>query len=370
MKRRGIQQTDMNGNSYPTKILVVATTPLCVDGLTEVLVNIAGIAKESGKAAVSFALGEGAEAQTENRLKQIGQVHLLPGRKKHLLSYIKALENLVRNGRYDIVHIHGNSSTMALDLFACRAAGIRITHCHNWARQPALKSLTLGTIMNRLVTCPVACSRRAGEALYSKPFTVIRNGINPEKFRFSAGTREAVRKELGLENAFIVGHIGRFTEQKNHVRLIRIFEAVLRSRPEAVLILCGTGELEQEIRQEAARRGLENKARFMGVVQNPQDYLMAMDAFVLPSLFEGLPLVGIEAQATGLHCVFADTITDEAAVLPETEFVSLEEPDEKWAEIICENRMTNRKNAADVIESAGYGMDTVREQVKALYSLS
>lgn len=347
------------------KVLVIATTPLCKDGLTEVLIRTAEVISNTYQ--VDFALGESAEKEILNRIEGIGKVYELISRKKRLIQYIRELQTLVEDGQYEIIHIHGNSSTMAFDLTACRKAAIRITHCHNQARQPVLKSLIFGTTMNRLATHPVACSQSAGEALYTKPFTVIRNGIDTERFQFSEETRRQTREKLGLADAYIIGHIGRFTEQKNHKRLIHIFEHALRKRKDAVLLLCGSGETEEEIRTLVKERNLERKVRFAGVVSEPQDYLMAMDILVLPSLFEGLPLVGVEAQATGLPCVFADTITEEAAILPEVEFLSLDETDERWAEVICKNRKNHREAAAKQVEEAGYGMDTVREQIRELY---
>ena len=355
----------MTNEMHEKKTLVVATTYLCTDGLTEVLIRIAESIHDQYK--VDFALGAGAEEDIITKLQEYGTVYRLPDRKRHPQKYSRELTGLTGNEAYDIVHIHGNSATMALDLTGCLQVKRRITHCHNQARQPMVKKAVMGTMMNRLVTDPVACSQSAGKALYTKPFTVIRNGINTERFQFSDRIRQETRAEYGLQNAFAVGHIGRFSEQKNHERLIRIFEKVLMRQPKARLLLCGGGELEGRIREIVQDRRLEDRILFAGVVSNPEKYLMAMDVLVLPSLFEGLPLVGVEAQATGLPCVFADTITEEAAILPEVEFLPLDETDDRWAEVICKDRKTHREAAAKQVEEAGYGMDTVREQIRKLY---
>ncbi len=347
-------------------ILIIATTLLCTDGLTAVLLRLAAFAAEQND--IAFVLAEGATQDIIEKLNKIGPVHFLPSRKKSLPSYYWALTRLVKQNHYNIVHIHGNSATMAIDLLACRKVKARITHCHNWAKQPYLKTITLGKVLNRLVTHPVACSQRAGEALYTKPFAVIRNGIDIERFSFSSETREKVRKENRLQNAFVIGHIGRFTEQKNHKRLIQIFKAAQTIRPNSVLLLCGTGELEEKIRRQVIELDLIEKVCFAGVVPNPQDYLMAMDVLVLPSLFEGLPLVGIEAQATGLPCIFADTITKETTILPEVEYIPLNSTNEQWARAICRSRTLHREEAARKVAETGYGMDTVKEQIKQLYN--
>ena len=355
------------------KVLVVATTPLRIDGLTEMLITLAKMVGEA--CTVDFSLGVGAEEGILLRLNQIGRVFTQPDRNTRTARYVLSMRRLIRREGYDIVHIHGNSATMAIDLLASLDAPVRITHCHNWARQPRIKTLFLGTLMNRLVTAPVACARDAGEALYTRPFVIIHNGVDTERFQFSQEVRDRVRKRLGLaEDALVVGHIGRFTPQKNHERLLCIFEQVLRSDPRAVLVLCGTGELESKIQERIRESRLEpRKVRMMGVISDPQEYLMAFDVLVMPSIFEGLPLVGVEAQATGLPCVFSETITREAAICPEVSFVPLEASDATWAEVIRETVVhasgKSRAEAAGRVKAEGYDLSTVREQVRNLYGL-
>lgn len=196
------------------KVLLIATTRLTMDGLTEILLRVARIAAR--EYLVGFALGEGCSADIQPQLEAIGSVYQLPSRKKKLPCYMAALAALVQKKGYEVVHIHGNSATMAFDLLAVWAGGatVRITHCHNCAHQPALKQATLGRLLNRLVTDPVACSRATGEMLYTRPFRVLVNGIDCERFSFSPSVREQMRAKLGLQDCFVVGHIGRFSQQK------------------------------------------------------------------------------------------------------------------------------------------------------------
>lgn len=353
----------------PQHVLVIATSALCVDGLTEVLTNVARITARAYH--VSFALGEGCTAAVLDQLQQIGKVYRLPSRKKSLPLYMVRLTSLIRSGPYSIIHIHGNSATMAFDLLAAWVGGakVRIAHCHNCAQQPALKQATLGRLLNRLVTDPVACSRAAGEMLYTKPYRILVNGIDCERFSFSSSVRKKMRSALGLQGKFVVGHIGRFSLQKNHLRLLHIFIAILDKQPDARLLLCGTGENLGQIQEEASRLGITENILFCGNVNDPEDYLQAMDVFILPSLFEGLPIVGIEAQACGLPCIFSDTITREAAVLPETSFVSLAASDAEWAEQALHIRTPDRAMAAHRVESAGYSNENLLQQVCALYRM-
>ena len=357
------------GQSAMKKVLLIATTRLTMDGLTEILLRVARIAAR--EYLVGFALGEGCSADIQPQLEAIGSVYQLPSRKKKLPCYMAALAALVKKKGYEVVHIHGNSATMAFDLLAVWAGGatVRITHCHNCAHQPALKQAPLGRLLNRLVTDPVACSRAAGEMLYTRPFRVLVNGIDCERFSFSPSVREQMRAKLGLQDCFVVGHIGRFSQQKNHTRLFRIFKTVLQQKPQARLLLCGQGENFEQSQQEAKALGIAEMVLFCGNVNRPEDYLQAMDVFVMTSLFEGLPIVGVEAQASGLPCIFADTITQEVKILPQTQFLALTQPDEAWAERIVQTKPMERSLAGHCVESAGFAEENLDRQVCALYGM-
>lgn len=350
------------------KLLIIATTPLCVDGLTEVLLHTAIIANELFT--VEFSLGEESEQKILERLKRIGTVFTMPSRKKSPYKYYFALKKLIRSRNYYAVYIHGNSGTMALDLLAakCGGAPVRITHCHNQAEQSWIRRNTIGKLMNQLTTQRVACSKASGEALYTKPFTVIRNGIDTNRFCFSEKERKKTRDELGVQDAFVIGHIGRFSEQKNHKRLIEIFSHVLDIRPDAKLLLCGTGELLSVVMEQIECAGLKNRVVYCGSSDCPEKYYATMDVFVLPSLFEGFPLVGVEAQASGLPCVFSDTITREADITGNVRFLSLQASDQTWAEEICAVHGTDRNKAAEQVKAAGYDYEDVKTQIRAFFA--
>lgn len=347
------------------KILLVATTRLCMDGLTEILLCCAEAAQGCQ---IGIALGEGYAPELEAKLRQAAVLYPMPSRKRSLPSYIMALRRLIADEEYDTVYIHGNSATMAFDLLAAYWGGARtrITHVHNCARQPMLKQLTLGTLLNWLVTCPVACSEAAGKQLYRKPFRVLKNGVDCSCFAFSSVTRETVRKELKLEDAFVVGHIGRFSLQKNQERLICIFAEILNKCPNAVLLLCGEGEKKDFCKRKAKELAIDDKVLFLGNVKDPQNYYQAMDVFVLPSLFEGLPLVGVEAQASGLPCVFSNTITKETQILPSCTFLPLNADNNIWAEAILHCRPVDRTEAHSLVEEAGFTSETLDQQIADL----
>lgn len=349
-----------------SSILLIATAYLCKDGLTEILLRCAKAASEHR---VGIALAEGCDAAVEHELRGLAEIHELPSRRKKLPLYITALARLIAKEHYDTVHIHGNSGTMAFDLIAACMGGAknRITHAHNCAEQPKLKKMILGGLVNRLNTCPVACSEAAGNMLYTRPFTVLTNGVDCQRFAYSLEKRLEVRERLGLDDAFVVGHVGRFTPQKNHGRLLHIFARLVQIRPDAKLLLCGEGDGMEDCFRLAQELQISDNVLFLGKVECPEDYYQAMDVFVLPSLFEGLPLVGVEAQACGLPCVFSDSITREVRLLPESTFVSLDALDEVWVKAISEIQYPERANAADEVAKAGFTETALQQQIQNLY---
>lgn len=241
-----------------------------------------------------------------------------------------------------IVHSHMNSLSVFV-LKQAKRAGIpvRIAHSHSTSgkgeyAKNAVKAL-LKTQANRYPTERFACSRYAGEWLFGKGrgFEVVYNAIDLRRFSFNAEARAKARADLGLVGGqFAVGHVGRFMAQKNHVFLIDAFEQVARRREDAVLLLVGTGEAEACVESSVVERGLSGRVRFLGQRTDMPDMYAAFDAFVLPSLYEGLGLVGVEAQRSGLPCLLSDAITREVDVTGECRFLPIDDPT-VWADSIC-----------------------------------
>lgn len=357
------------GLSDRKKVLVVVTAGLYLAGITTVMLDIADYTKEQYH--LSFVLAESGDPKIIKQLEQIGPVYQLPSRRRFLPVYLYRLRQIMKQGQYDAVHIHGNSATMAFDLYEAYQCRIprRITHCHNCAPQPRLKQITLKRAVNRYVTHPAACSQASGNMLYDRSFTVIRNCIDCDRFQFSAEARKRLRTKLAIaEDTLVVGHVGRFSKQKNQGRLIRIFMKVLETEPKACLLLCGDGETLDQCKHTVEKLHLQDNVIFTGETDKPEDFYSVMDVFVLPSLFEGLPLVGVEAQANGLPCVFSDTITTETGITEDCRFVPLTAGDDVWAGAIIGLRAGKREEAAAVIKEAGFDKDTQKEQVLKLYA--
>ena len=294
-----------------------------------------------------------------------GRVFMVPPY-SHVVEFQNELQRLFRQEQWKIVHSHIN----ALSVFPLRAAKkagipVRIAHSHSTSgkgeyAKNAVKAL-LKTQANRYPTERFACSRFAGEWLFGKgaDFEVVYNAIDLRRFSFNAEARAKARADLGLVGGqFAVGHVGRFMAQKNHAFLIDAFEQVARRREDAVLLLVGTGEAEACVESSVAERGLTDRVRFLGQRTDMPDMYAAFDAFVLPSLYEGLCLVGVEAQRSGLPCLLSDAITREVDVTGKCQFLPIDNPT-VWADAICglEARGDVERASVDDLAFADYDIE-------------
>ena len=196
---------------------------------------------------------------------------------------------------------------------------------------------------------------------------IINNGIETERFAYNPGARREVRDELGLGGRLAVGHVGRFMKQKNHEFLLVIFSEVIKKRPDAVLLLFGEGELMEQIRKKAGSMGLSESVRFLGQRPDMNRYYQAMDVFLLPSLHEGLPVSGIEAQASGLPVITSDAVTEELKILDQVRFLSLDAPPSKWADLAVSMAETERKDGSAAVAAAGYSIEETARELEEFY---
>lgn len=250
--------------------------------------------------------------------------------------------------QYKIVHSHIDAMSY-LPLLAAKKANvpIRIAHSHSTSidkdfKYPLKKFFQLR--MNSVVTERVACGDEAGRFLFGNDkFLVVPNAVEASKFFFNPSIREEKRREIGISQEFVVGHIGRFSYAKNHIFLINIFKKILKFDSSAILMLVGTGEKELEVKRYISELNINKHVRFLGNRNDVADLYQVMDAFVLPSLFEGVPLVGVEAQFSDLPCFFSDKVPTEVKFNEKCQFVSLHDSAEKWAEEIVKARFGPEK---------------------------
>lgn len=281
----------------------------------------------------------------EEILKLGGKIHRMPQiRPGNYGTYFQMLDDFFKSHReYKVVHSHINENSSFV-LRAANRAGVpgRIAHSHLSDLGIDIKlpfRLYARYYMKNQPSDYFACSKKAGEWLFgkrlnSKDVTVLNNAVNIEEFKYNAEIREKIRKELGVENQLVIGHIGRFNKQKNHEFLIEIFKEVQSKKPNSILLLCGEGNLRNTIEKKVHNLGLTSKVLFLGVRNDIPQLMQGMDIFLFPSLFEGLPVVLIEAQAAGLKCLVSKTITEESDITGRIDFVSLQEHPSVWSEKI------------------------------------
>ena len=296
-------------------------------------------------------------------------------------NYIKYFSYMKRffseHPEYKIVHSHIDAMS-AFPLAAAKEAKvpIRIAHSHSTSIDKDFKLPIKWMAKSRipaLATDFFACSKEAACFLYggkiyqSYNFTVMKNAVQARDFSYNEEMRKQTRNALALDSNFTVGHVGRFTYPKNQNYLIEIFDRLCKLHPNSVLVLIGDGEDKEKIHQKVLRLGLESKVRFLGLRSDVPNLMQAMDAFVLPSYYEGLPVVGVEAQAADLPCFFSDAISREAQILDSCQFLSLNSPPEEWAKKILNRWPAERCSRETEIRSAGLDVACEAEKLQAYY---
>lgn len=295
---------------------------------------------------------------------------------------IITLYSLIKRNKYDIVHIHATDSGSLREAIIAKIAGVKmvIVHSHNTSVEgKSLKAKLKKFLHNKtrwmwkyVATNYFACSQLAAEWMYSKRLNkscvkVIKNGIEIEKYAFDEEKRNKIRNYFELNTELVIGHVGRFAHQKNHEFIIDIFKEITKLEPNSKLILVGNGELEENIRGKVNELNLTDKVKFLGIISNVNEVMQAMDIFLLPSFFEGLPVVGVEAQASGLKLFVSDSISNELSITSNVKYLSLNLSDKEWACEIIKNRYYLRKNMCNEIIEEGYNINNIANLFEDFY---
>ncbi len=276
-----------------------------------------------------------------------------------------------RNGKkYSYVHLETGANSEVLYVFPFNVfLDFKvISHSHNGNGSNPLINSLFRPIVNMISAKRLSCSKVATEWLFGKKYIdktiIINNGIDTDKFIYSLDKRIRIRKQYDLKNEFLIGHIGRFSEQKNHEFILKIFKKIIFEDSSAKLMLVGVGEKEVIIRQLCNEMQLDKSVIFAGSQMEIEAYYCAFDVFLMPSLYEGLPIVGIEAQAEGLPCFFSSNISEKILITDRATVTSLDVPDDKWAKNIMLNKgLGQREKYAKVVKEKGYD---IHETVKIL----
>lgn len=277
--------------------------------------------------------------------------------------YFKWMEQFfIDHPEYKIVHSHIDAMSY-LPLKAAKKAGIpiRIAHSHSTSIDKDFKYLLKQYYRYKLgsvVTNEFSCGNAAGEFLFrNDKFVLIPNAVDAKKFYFDEQIRKEVRDELSLaSNTFVLGHVGRISYPKNHRFLIDIFKEVHAMEPDSILLIVGTGDMETEIKNYAKESGVNEFIKFLGNRNDTYRLYQAFDIFMLPSLFEGVPLVGVEAQFADLPCFFSDKVPAEVSFSDKTYFIGLDESIKNWANKIVNTNIRDRNSNRTLLTNANYNI--------------
>lgn len=308
-----------------------------------------------------------------------GTVILVPPYQK-VFEYQKELKKVLEQKNYKIVHSHINT----LSLFSLRAAKkakvpVRIAHSHSTTNKKEWKKNLMKSVLRPFskvyATDYFCCSELAGVWLFgNKTYNegnvfLLNNAIDLEKFKYDEKLRNQKRRELKIEDSKIVlGHIGRFVKQKNHESLIDIFNEIHKENKNTILVLAGQGPLQEEIKNKVEKLALEKYVYFLGQRNDINELYQAFDAFLLPSLYEGLPVVGIEAQTSGLLCILSDNMTKETKVIDSTIFLSLEENIKTWSKTLFESLSNHKRiDRTNEITKNGFNIKIESKKLEIKY---
>ncbi len=290
-------------------------------------------------------------------------------------------KKIAKNNDYDVIHIHAQDAFIAFTYYLAVKPFCKKIIIHSHCTGTDVNSgvlMKLKRFLHKVCRCllnskkviRLACSKAAGEWMYPPKykFEVINNGIDVKKFTYNEEVRNRIRSELKVDNKFVIGNIGRFSIQKNHEFLLDIFNEVLKKNPNAVLLLIGDGPLENKIKEKTKNLGIEKSVIFYGTTSSTNELYQAMDCFVLSSLFEGLPIVLVEAQAAGLKTLCSDAITQEAKITGLLDYLPLSGTQEKWAEkILSYNDRYERKDLFKEVKNAGYDIKQSAKRLEEIY---
>lgn len=301
-----------------------------------------------------------------------GNIYVTPGLNPlKWFKYQKFMKSFFENHpEYKIIHCQNEAMGFPA-LYAAKKCNIptRISHSHNTITRFDFKwpiKILYKLLLKGVATDYVACSHAAGLYLFGKDVKIINNAIDSDKFLFNNNIRKKIRKQLNIDNNYVIGHVGRFEPQKNHEFIIDMFYNYQKENDKAVLLLIGTGSLFNRIKEKVEKLGIKDKVLFLGNISNVNEIYQAMDIFILPSEHEGLPVVGIEAQTSGLRCLFSDKITKEVDITGNVVFL----PINSYEDWICEfnkNCSFERLNMKKIIVDKNYDIKNATRRIEDFY---
>lgn len=325
------------------------------------------------------------EAAYEDEVLALGgKVFKVCSKKKNPFKFKRDLENIFKENKYDAIWVNLCSLANIDYLKVAKKYGIKeiIVHSHNAGNMYGKLKLYFHEKNKKNIDSYAnhfwSCSRLASKWLYEDEiingdkFKVINNAIDIEKFDYNEDIREKYREDMNLKDKFVLMNVGRFNIQKNHHFLIDVFNEVRKEINEAKLLLVGVGELEDEIKDKVSKLGLNDYVEFLGTRNDVNNLMQASDVFLMPSLFEGLPVSAVEAQASGIRCILSDKITDEIKITDLVEFLDIDKEDsvDKWKDLIIsikDKGLDDRKSKKEDIKNAGFDIKSEAKKLEEFF---
>lgn len=357
-------------------ILVVITTAFVpTGGLTTVMMNYYRIMNKR-EMTIDFASTNVPPCSLLDEIHANDSKYYQLPKRKNVFAYWRILKKICRG--YDAIHVHANSATAVIELQAAMWAGVktRIVHNHNSRCQHYILNQLFLFLYRCSFTKAVACSNEAGEWLFGKGrFVVLRNAINVACFRFNATKRLEMRRNLGLVNGeYVIGHVGKFMEAKNHPFLIEVFAKYHAKHPTSRLLLVGDGEQRTIVKAAIEKNNVNDCVILLGLRSDIPDLLQAMDLFLFPSIYEGMPLSVVEAQASGLPCIVSDAVTKMVNIGEDVTLLPLIRGVDYWVEYLNtikynRTRQERCEKNIEFITKAGYNIETEAENLMKIYKI-
>lgn len=358
---------------YPVRVLQVVTM-MNRGGLETMLMNYYRHIDRT-KLQFDFLVHRDFEADYDAEIEKMGgKIYRLPRLNPFSKNYLNKLDDFFKEHReYRVVHSHLDCMAgIPLKYAKKNGVPVRVAHAHS-SNQTKDKKYLLKLIykknISKYATNLFACAEMAGKWMFSgSDFEVLNNAIDAAAYIYNEDTAKKVRKSFGIsDDTIVVGHIGRFSEPKNHDFLIDIFENIVKMNPSSVLMLVGIGDLMDKIKAKVNEKNLTDKVIFTGLRKDIPDILGAMDVFVFPSIYEGVPVTMIEAQAAGLPCIISDKVPIECKKTELVKQISLNESAEFWAKEAIHVSETERKDTFEEIKTAGFDIEENAKRLQEFY---
>ena len=355
------------------KILISPTLGLDLEGITSVIYNYTKAMDRSGMELFFLTYGD-LKPSLRERFAELGRILFVSDRKQSTKAYVKDYLAALKKEKFDVVHINGNSGTMIIEVVLAKLCGVKnvMVHGHSTRTNHPFINAVLKMPMMWLSSECIACSEATGQWLYGKyPYTLLNNAIELDPFRFRQELRQQYREEFGIgDDEYLVGHIGHFTEPKNHFFLIDCFAEFHKLEPKSKLLLISDGPRFQQVQEQVAQLGIQDAVIFAGRRSDVAGIYSAMDLFMLPSCWEGLPLVLVEAQVNGLPMLVSDVVTKVAKCTDRLTYKALDDGAQSWAlrmQELLHTSVDRQEDNRPAIAAKGFDIHAEAEKLRKLY---